>query len=201
MACVDCGRWTILRLSTTGRRRATCRHERMQTGRRASINSRGAQPWKHLGFAPTARGGRGSDDDEPGNTGGNDMDLRLSEEQQLIRRSTREFAETVVLSHVQQMEDDHATPTGLVQEMAKMGMMGVCVPREFGGTGLGHLARTVMLEEVGRTSAASAFLLQICHLGIDPIVAAGNDAQKKQYLPALARGECLAACAVTETTG
>ena len=58
-----------------------------------------------------------------------------------------------------------------------------------------------MLEEVGRTSAASAFLLQICHLGIDPIVAAGNDAQKKQYLPALARGECLAACAVTETTG
>ena len=115
------------------------------------------------------------------------MDLRFTEEQQLIRRSAREFAESAVSPHV--------------QEMAKMGLMGVCVPREFGGTELGNLARTIMLEEIGRVSAASAFFLQIFHLGIDPIVTVGNDMQKKEYLPTLAKGERLATCAVTESTG
>jgi alkylation response protein AidB-like acyl-CoA dehydrogenase len=79
--------------------------------------------------------------------------------------------------------------------------MGVCIPQEYGGTELGNLARMIMMEEIGRVSAACAFFLQIFHLGIDPIVIAGTDEQKKKFLPGLATGERLATCALTESTG
>lgn len=129
------------------------------------------------------------------------MDFRFNEEQELLRRSVREFAEAVIAPKVQWMEEHHETPMDIVQEMGKLGLMGVCIPQEYGGTGLGNLARMIMLEEIGRISAACAFFLQIFHLGIDPIVIAGNDEQKKKYLPGLATGKRLATCALTESTG
>ena len=99
------------------------------------------------------------------------------------------------------MEETDEVPWDLYKEMGRQQYMGILTPKEFGGSAMGHLARMIMLEEIGRVSAANAMAMQIFHLGIVPIVEFGNDAQKKKYLPALAKGERLATIAVTEATG
>jgi alkylation response protein AidB-like acyl-CoA dehydrogenase len=129
------------------------------------------------------------------------MDFQFSPQQELLRKSVREFAEGAIAPKVQHMEETDDIPWGLYQEMSKQLYMGVLIPKEFGGTALGNLARMIMLEEVGRVSAAMAMALQIFHLGTVPIVDFGNEAQKKKYLPALAKGERLSTIAVTEATG
>jgi alkylation response protein AidB-like acyl-CoA dehydrogenase len=129
------------------------------------------------------------------------MDFKFTEEQEIVRRSAREFAEQTVAPRVAWMEETDETPVDVVEGMAKLGLLGVCIPQEYGGTGLGNLARMIILEEIGRASAACAFFLQIFHLGIDPIVQAGNEEQKRKYLPGLASGERLATVALTESSG
>lgn len=129
------------------------------------------------------------------------MDFQFSAQLELLRKSVREFAEGAIAPRVQQMEETDEVPWDLYREMGRQQYMGLLVPKEFGGTDLGHLARMIMLEEVGRISAAMAMALQIFHLGTIPFVDFGNETQKKKYLPPLARGERLSTIAVTEATG
>lgn len=129
------------------------------------------------------------------------MDFAFTDEQEILRRSAKEFAENKIAPRVEWMEKEDKTPMDVVEGMADLGWMGVCVPQEYEGSNLGNLARMIILEEVGRISAACAFFLQIFHLGIDPIVQAGTEEQKKKYLPALANGGRLATLALTESTG
>jgi alkylation response protein AidB-like acyl-CoA dehydrogenase len=129
------------------------------------------------------------------------MDFQLSPQQELLRKSVREFAEGAIAPKVQHMEETDEVPWDLYKEMSKQLYMGVLIPKESGGTAFGHLARMIMLEEVGRISAATAMALQIFHLGTVPIVDFGSDAQKKKYLPGMAKGERLSTIAVTEATG
>jgi len=129
------------------------------------------------------------------------MEFQFTPQQELLRKSIREFAEGAVALRIQKMEETDEVPWDLYREMAGQQYLGILIPREYGGTALGNLARMVMLEEVGRVSAANAMALQIFHLGTVPIVDFGNEAQKKKYLPALAKGERLATIAVTEASG
>ena len=129
------------------------------------------------------------------------MEFQFSAQQELLRKSVREFAEGAIAPKVQHMEETDEVPWDLYKEMGKQQYMGILIPKEFGGSALGHLARMIMLEEVGRISAAAAMAVQIFHLGVVPIVDFGNEGQKKKYLPALAKGERLATIAVTEATG
>ncbi len=129
------------------------------------------------------------------------MEFQFSPQQELLRKSVREFAEGAIVPKVQHMEETDEVPWDLYKEMSKQQYMGILIPKEFGGAAFGHLARMIMLEEVGRVSAAMAMALQIFHLGTAPIVDFGNEAQKKKYLPALAKGDRLATIAVTEATG
>ncbi len=129
------------------------------------------------------------------------MDFQFSTQQELLRKSVREFAQGAVAPKVAQMEETDEVPWELYREMGKQQYMGILIPKEFGGTAFGHLARILMLEEVGRVSAAAAMALQIFHMGSAPIIEFGNEAQKKKYLPALAQGERFATIAVTEATG
>ena len=92
-------------------------------------------------------------------------------------------------------------PGILYKEMSKQMYMGILIPKEYGGMAFGNLARMIMLEEVGRVSAAMAMALQIFHMGTASIADFGNEAQKKKYLPAMAKGERLGTIAVTEATG
>ncbi len=129
------------------------------------------------------------------------MDFELGAELKLLRQTAREFAETRVAPHVPAMEKDDRFPPELLREMGSAGFFGVTIPVGDGGTGLGHLARMILLEEIAAVSAATAMALQVFHLGIEPIVAAGSPEQKRRLLPGLATGSRLATAAVTESSG
>lgn len=129
------------------------------------------------------------------------MDFRLGPELEAVRQAAREFAQGKIAPLVPAMESTDEFPVDLIPAMGEAGFFGVTIPAEFGGSGLGHLARLLILEEVAAASAAAAMALQVFHLGIDPIVSAGSDEQKRRLLPELASGRRLATVAVTEASG
>ena len=83
------------------------------------------------------------------------MDFQFSPQQELLRKSIREFAEGAIAPKVAHMEETDEVPWDLYKEMGKQQYMGILTPKEFGGSAMGHLARMIMLEEVGRVSAAN----------------------------------------------
>jgi alkylation response protein AidB-like acyl-CoA dehydrogenase len=129
------------------------------------------------------------------------IDFTFTEEQEMFRKAAREFAETKVAPYIPEMEKTAKTPDGLIKDLAAAEMMAITIPEEYDGLGMGYTARMIALEEIGRISVATAMMLQIFHLGTEPIIKFGNDEQKKKYLPGLATGEKLATIAVTEPTG
>jgi len=132
---------------------------------------------------------------------GDRMDFSFTQEQEMLRKTAREFAEKWIAPKADEMDKTGKLPMDLVKKMAELGFMGVLIPPEYGGTGAGHIARVIILEEIGRVYAAMANTLQICHLGQAPIIYYGSEEQKKRWLPSLASGEKLAALAVTEPVG
>lgn len=129
------------------------------------------------------------------------MDFSFSEREELLRKTVREFAEKEIAPKVERMEETGEFPVELISKMGKMGLTGVITPREYEGVELGFLARTIMLEEVSRISAATAMTLEVHHVGTYPIQEFGNGDQKRKYLPPLAKGETLGVFAVTEPKG
>jgi alkylation response protein AidB-like acyl-CoA dehydrogenase len=129
------------------------------------------------------------------------IDFTFTDEQEMFRKASREFAENRVAPFVPEMEKTGKVPPDLVKALAEAEMLAITIPEEFGGLGLGFVARMIALEEISRISVATAMMLQVFALGIDPIVRFGSEAQKKRYLPRLATGEILATVGVTEPTG
>ncbi len=129
------------------------------------------------------------------------IDFTFTDEQEMFRKASREFAETRVAPFIPEMEETGKVPSDLVKALAEAEMLAITIPEEYGGLGLGFVARMIALEEISRISSATAMMLQVFALGIDPIVRFGTKAQKGKYLPALATGERLASVAVTEPTG
>jgi alkylation response protein AidB-like acyl-CoA dehydrogenase len=129
------------------------------------------------------------------------IDFTFTDEQGMFRKAAREFAENRVAPFVPEMERTGKVPPDLVKALAEAEMMAITIPEEYGGLGLGFVARMIALEEISRVSTATAMMLQVFALGIDPIVRFGTEEQKQKYLPQLATGERLASVAVTEPTG
>ncbi|NIA19206.1 MAG: acyl-CoA dehydrogenase [Xanthomonadaceae bacterium] len=129
------------------------------------------------------------------------IDFTFTEEQDLFRKAAREFAETMVAPKIPEMEETEKVNDDVVKALGEAEMMAITIPEEYGGLGLGYTARLIALEEIGRVSCATAMMLQVFALGIEPIIKFGNDEQKKKYLPGLAKGELLATVGVTEPTG
>ena len=129
------------------------------------------------------------------------IDFTFTEEQEMFRKAAREFAETQVAPRVAEMEASGKVSVAVVRALAEAEMMALTVPEPFGGLGLGYTTRMIALEEISRISVATAMMLQVFALGIEPIVKFGNETQKQKYLPGLASGERLATTAVTEATG
>lgn len=129
------------------------------------------------------------------------MDFSFTKEEEMLRQTAREFAEREIPPYLEEMEETGKPPMKLIEKMAELGFTGILVPEEYGGTGLGHIARMIVLEEIGRISPALAFTLQIHHLGTSPITYYGTEEQKKRWLPDLAQGKKIAALAVTEPSG
>ncbi len=129
------------------------------------------------------------------------IDFTFTEEQEMFRKAAREFAETSVAPHVEEMEKTGEVSDEVVKALGTAEMMALTIAEDFGGLGLGYTARMIALEEISRISVATAMMLQVFALGIEPIVQFGSDELKKKYLSALAKGERLSTTAVTEATG
>lgn len=115
-----------------------------------------------------------------------------------LRKQARSFAEEVVRPRVTQMEESRQTHDELVRLMAKQGWMAVTVGRQYGGMELGHLAKSILIEEVSRVSGAAGAALQASQLGVAKLLHFGSERQKDRWLPAISRGDCLPTIAVTE---
>ncbi len=127
--------------------------------------------------------------------------MDFTEEQEMLRQAAREFAETQVAPKIPEMEETGRVNDELVKALGAAEMMALTIPEEYGGLGLGYTARLIALEEIGRVSVATAMMLQVLGLGIEPIIKFGTEEQKQKYLPGLATGERLATVAVTEASG
>ena len=129
------------------------------------------------------------------------MDFTFSEREEMLRKSVREFAEAEVTPKMEAMEETGEFPTELLKPMADLGILGVITPPEYGGVGLGYVARTIVLEELGRVCAAMPMALQVHHMACADLNDFGNEEQKKKYLPPLAKGETMGCVAVTDPSG
>lgn len=133
------------------------------------------------------------------------MDFSLTNEQEGLKRVAREFAEREIVPWVKWMEETDDVPISIVRKMGEAGFAAVLTPSQYAKgipyAGMGHVARTIILEEVSRISPAMAQTMQIHHLGQAPIIYFGSEEQKKRWLPALASGEKIAGLAMTEPYG
>jgi alkylation response protein AidB-like acyl-CoA dehydrogenase len=127
------------------------------------------------------------------------MDLGLSEEQEMLKNFARDFLEKECPEqYVRQMEEDERGYSPEIwRKMAEQGWQGLIIPEEYGGAGLGFLDLDVLLEEFGRALEPGPFISTVVG-GAIPLLEAGNDAQKREYLPRIASGELIMTLAFTE---
>jgi alkylation response protein AidB-like acyl-CoA dehydrogenase len=129
------------------------------------------------------------------------MDFRPTEEQQLLRRTVREFAEGEIRPHVMEWDAQQHFPIELVPKLAALGLMGIQIPESYGGAGLSAIDYCICIEELARVDPAVA-LSVAAHNGLCSahIFMFGTDAQKQRFLAPLARGEKIGAWGLTEPT-
>jgi alkylation response protein AidB-like acyl-CoA dehydrogenase len=127
------------------------------------------------------------------------LDLELPPEHVNLRAAVREFAQGVVQPHAAAVDRDHRFPEEAIRGAAESGLMGILVPREYGGAGLDALAFAICIEELARACASTAVIVDVhTSVGTEPILLFGDEEQKLRWLPRLASGEILAAFALTE---
>ena len=130
-----------------------------------------------------------------------ELEFGFTTAQDMLRKSAREFAESEIRPRVASMDEDGKPPLDLIQKMGELGLTGMLVPKQYGGLGMGLTERAIVLEEIGRVSAAMAMTLQCIHLGQTPIMQFGTPEQKQKFLPFLAKGEVMGCLAITEPSG
>jgi alkylation response protein AidB-like acyl-CoA dehydrogenase len=122
-----------------------------------------------------------------------------SDEQELLRRTVREFAQTRVAPVAAELDREARFPYDLVAEMAELGLMGIPIPERYGGAGADTVSYAIAIEELTRVDSSVAITVAAhTSLGTMPIYLFGTDAQKDEWLPRLASGEGLAAFGLTE---
>jgi alkylation response protein AidB-like acyl-CoA dehydrogenase len=129
------------------------------------------------------------------------MDLRLSDDQVLLRRAVREFTETEIRPHVREWDEAQHFPPEILPKLAELGLMGIQFPEAYGGAAMSSVDYCICIEELARVDP-SICLSVAAHngLGAAHIAAFGTEEQKRRYLVPLARGEQLAAWGLTEAS-
>jgi alkylation response protein AidB-like acyl-CoA dehydrogenase len=127
------------------------------------------------------------------------MHFELSEEQELVRRTVREFAQKEIAPHARHVDETGEFPSRIFEQMGRLGLMGLPFPEEYGGTGADSISTAVAIEEVARVCGSTA-LAYAAHMGLGsaPIFMFGNEEQKRTFLVPAARGEYLGAFGLTE---
>jgi alkylation response protein AidB-like acyl-CoA dehydrogenase len=129
------------------------------------------------------------------------VDFRPTEEQQLLRRSVREFAETEMRPHVREWDEQQHFPAELMPKLASLGLLGIQFPEQYGGAGMSAIDYCICIEELARVDPAVA-LSVAAHNGLCSahIFLFGNEQQKQKYLPPLTRGQKIGAWGLTESS-
>ena len=127
------------------------------------------------------------------------MDFTLSKEHEMARQLFREFAEKEVKPLAQEVDETETFPTETVQKMAKLGFMGIPVPKEYGGQGCDILTYAMCVEELSKVCGTTGVIVSAhTSLCCDPILTYGTEEQKQKYLVPLAKGEKIGAFGLTE---
>ena len=128
-----------------------------------------------------------------------EFDFGLGEELDLLRETVRSFATDRIAPRAAEIDENNQFPRDLWPELGELGLLGITVEEEFGGSGLNYLAHVIAMEEISRASA-SVGLSYGAHsnLCVNQLRRWGNDAQKQKYLPALCSGEAVGALAMSE---
>ena len=127
------------------------------------------------------------------------MDFRLTKEQLLVRKMVREFAENEVKPLAAEIDEEERFPMETVQKMAKLGMMGIYFPKEYGGAGGDALSYAITVEELAKVCGTTAVIVSAhTSLCCAPIFENGTEEQKMKYLPDLCSGRKIGAFGLTE---
>lgn len=127
------------------------------------------------------------------------LNFDLSEEQNIIRQTIREFAEQEVKPVARELDEREEFSVELTRKMAGVGLFGCFVGEEYGGSNMGYVGYIIAVEELARVDGSTAATIAAGNsLGIGPIAYFGNEEQKRAWLPKLCRGEMLASFGLTE---
>jgi len=127
------------------------------------------------------------------------VDFDPTEEQELLRRTIREFAESEIVPVAAANEKAGRFPKEILRKLADMGILGMAIPEEHGGAGFGAVSSAIVLEEIAAACASTAVTVSVHNTAAaGPIVKFGSAAQKKRYLPPMASGSFLGGFALTE---
>jgi hypothetical protein len=127
------------------------------------------------------------------------MEFELSEEQQQVRMSVREFAEAEIAPHVMEWDETQHFPVELIPKLAELGLMGVIFPEDYGGAGLGYIEYASIIEELSRVDGSVGISVAAHNsLCSNHIFTFGTEEQKRKYLVPLAQGQHLGAWGLTE---
>ncbi|HTD77036.1 MAG TPA: acyl-CoA dehydrogenase family protein, partial [Chloroflexota bacterium] len=123
----------------------------------------------------------------------------LTDEERLILDTVRAFARERVAPRAAEIDRTAEFPWDLVREMGKMGLLGVCLPEEYGGAGQSYVLFAMIVEELCKACATTGLIMDVnISLCAEPILLFGNEEQKRRFLTPLATGEKLGALAITE---
>jgi alkylation response protein AidB-like acyl-CoA dehydrogenase len=126
------------------------------------------------------------------------MNFDLTDEQRMLRDMVREFAEKEIKPRAAEIDRTDEVPWDLRDRMADLGILGMCLPPEYGGAGMGTVCWAIAQEEMARAAVAVAGIQELSKLMQDIILDNGTETQKQKYLPAMAKGEKTCVIAQTE---
>lgn len=129
------------------------------------------------------------------------MNLIFTEEQEMMRKMVRDFAQNEIAKEIERMETEDRFPVEVIQKMGELGLMGIPIPEEYGGAGMDYTSYIIAIHEISKVSATLGVILSVhTSVGTNPILYFGSEEQKKKYIPKLASGEYLGAFALTESS-
>ena len=127
------------------------------------------------------------------------LSFDLTEEQRILRNSVREFAEGVIAPEAEELDREERFSVEITKKMGEMGLFGMFVSEEYGGSNIGYVSYIIAVEEIARVDGSHAATVAAGNsLGIGPIYYFGSEEQKREWLPALCTGEKLSAFGLTE---
>src|SRR5665213_1495173 len=127
------------------------------------------------------------------------MDFSLSEELSALRESVRRLAQDKVRPRARAIDKEGIYPQDLFEAFRDAGLLGLCIPTEYGGSGAGILGLAIAIEEVAKYSNTAALMLLLTRLPTGPGMIAGTEAQKAKYLPGIAEGTLRASFGLSES--